>query len=205
MARCGPSSRPPNDSTCSIADPPGTRMRWWVAAIWLAVAGATAVAADPAPCPEYVARPERTGRVPAPLAELSGFAASRIHRGVFWAHNDSGNAPDALRVARRRQHRRHVPVARREGARPGGHRRRAVRRRLHDELHLPRRHRRQRQPPPGRADPQGARADHARRSGADPRDPAVPLPGRPGRRRGAARRPAHRPRLRDQQEPAVAG
>jgi len=68
-------------------------MRWWVGAIWLAVAGATTVAADSVPCPEYVAQPERTGRVPAPLAELSGFAASPIHRGVFWAHNDSGNAP----------------------------------------------------------------------------------------------------------------
>jgi hypothetical protein len=68
-------------------------MRWWVGAIWLVVGGATAGAAGPAPCPEYSPHVERTGRVPKPLAELSGFAASRMHRGVFWAHNDSGNAP----------------------------------------------------------------------------------------------------------------
>jgi hypothetical protein len=45
----------------------------------------------PEPCPRYVARPERTGSVPAVLRELSGFAASQVHPGVFWAHNDSGN------------------------------------------------------------------------------------------------------------------
>src|SRR5262245_50346447 len=48
-------------------------------------------AAGPAPCPEYSPHATRTGRVPAELRELSGFAASRVHRGVFWAHNDSGN------------------------------------------------------------------------------------------------------------------
>jgi hypothetical protein len=46
-----------------------------------------------APCPRYADRPERTGHVPAVLRELSGLAASRIHPGIFWAHNDSGNAP----------------------------------------------------------------------------------------------------------------
>src|SRR5262249_14227152 len=51
-----------------------------------------ALAAGPPPCPEYLPRPELTGRVPAALAELSGFAASRVHPGIFWAHNDSGNA-----------------------------------------------------------------------------------------------------------------
>jgi hypothetical protein len=60
--------------------------------VWLLAASAAA-AAGPAPCPDYAPRAERTGRVPAVLAELSGFAASRVHRGVFWAHNDSGNAP----------------------------------------------------------------------------------------------------------------
>jgi hypothetical protein len=68
-------------------------MRWWVGAIWLVVAGATGAAAGFAPCPEYAPKAERTGRVPPPLAELSGFAASRAHPGIFWAHNDSGNAP----------------------------------------------------------------------------------------------------------------
>ncbi len=59
----------------------------------LLLACATAAAAQSPPCPIYATRPERTGRVPAELRELSGFAASRVHRGVFWAHNDSGNAP----------------------------------------------------------------------------------------------------------------
>jgi len=68
-------------------------MRWWVEAVVLVLAGATAVAAELVPCPAYAPQAERTGRVPAVLAELSGFAASRLHPGVFWAHNDSGNAP----------------------------------------------------------------------------------------------------------------
>src|SRR5262249_46522284 len=50
-----------------------------------------ALAAEPAPCPAYLPRAELTGHVPAVLRELSGFAASRVHRGIFWAHNDSGN------------------------------------------------------------------------------------------------------------------
>jgi hypothetical protein len=33
----------------------------------------------------------QTGAVPAELQELSGFAASARHPGVFWAHNDSDN------------------------------------------------------------------------------------------------------------------
>ena len=68
-------------------------MRWWVEAVVLVLAGATAAAAELVPCPAYAPQAERTGRVPAALAELSGFAASRLHPGVFWAHNDSGNAP----------------------------------------------------------------------------------------------------------------
>jgi hypothetical protein len=59
----------------------------------LLAAWATSAGADLVPCPRYAEPPERTGHVPAVLRELSGFAASRIHRGIFWAHNDSGNAP----------------------------------------------------------------------------------------------------------------
>lgn len=36
--------------------------------------------------------PAETGRAPAVLPELSGLAASARHSGIFWAHNDSGNA-----------------------------------------------------------------------------------------------------------------
>jgi hypothetical protein len=36
--------------------------------------------------------PWQTGTVPAELTELSGLAASVRHAGIFWAHNDSGNA-----------------------------------------------------------------------------------------------------------------
>jgi hypothetical protein len=60
-------------------------------AVFLVLA-TSALAAGPPPCPAYLPRPELTGRVPAALAELSGFAASRVHPGIFWAHNDSGNA-----------------------------------------------------------------------------------------------------------------
>jgi hypothetical protein len=37
--------------------------------------------------------PQRVGRVPLVLAEMSGLAASARHPGVLWSHNDSGNAP----------------------------------------------------------------------------------------------------------------
>lgn len=53
---------------------------------------ASVTSAERPPCPEYDPHALRTGRVPAELRELSGFAASRLHRGIFWAHNDSGNA-----------------------------------------------------------------------------------------------------------------
>lgn len=36
--------------------------------------------------------PANPGRVPLVLAEMSGLAASFRHPGVFWSHNDSGNA-----------------------------------------------------------------------------------------------------------------
>ncbi len=66
-----------------------------LALLLLASATPSAPAATaPAPCPRYAARAERTGKVPAMLHELSGFAASQVHPGLFWAHNDSGNAPD---------------------------------------------------------------------------------------------------------------
>ncbi len=42
--------------------------------------------------PRVTGRPPDTGRVPLVLAELSGLAASVRHPGVFWTHNDSGNA-----------------------------------------------------------------------------------------------------------------
>lgn len=62
-----------------------------LAILVLVWAPSTALAA-PAPCARYAERAERTGRVPAVLREMSGFAASQVHRGIFWAHNDSGNA-----------------------------------------------------------------------------------------------------------------
>jgi hypothetical protein len=59
----------------------------------LIAAGASAGgAAAAAPCARYADVAERTGNVPAALAELSGIAASRRHPGVYWAHNDSNNA-----------------------------------------------------------------------------------------------------------------
>jgi hypothetical protein len=45
----------------------------------------------PAPCAEY-GDAVRTGTVPRALLELSGLAASHRHPGIYWAHNDSGNA-----------------------------------------------------------------------------------------------------------------
>jgi len=42
--------------------------------------------------PRQTGSPPNTGRVPLVLAELSGLAASHRHPGVFWTHNDSGNA-----------------------------------------------------------------------------------------------------------------
>src|SRR4051812_24385432 len=45
-----------------------------------------------APCAQYALTPLRTGAAPADLAEMSGIAASRRHRSVYWAHNDSNNA-----------------------------------------------------------------------------------------------------------------
>jgi hypothetical protein len=48
--------------------------------------------ADDGGCAAYADRPVVTGHVPQVLPELSGLAASRRHRGIYWAHNDSGHA-----------------------------------------------------------------------------------------------------------------
>jgi hypothetical protein len=42
--------------------------------------------------PRVTGSAPNTGRVPLVLAEMSGLAASIRHPGVFWTHNDSGNA-----------------------------------------------------------------------------------------------------------------
>jgi len=63
----------------------------WLPGLLLALATST-TATGPPTCPEYAPRPRLTGRVPAVVRELSGFAASHRHPGIFWAHNDSGNA-----------------------------------------------------------------------------------------------------------------
>jgi hypothetical protein len=57
----------------------------------IASAGARAKAADGG-CGAYADVAVETGRTPRVLHELSGLAASRHHRGIYWAHNDSGNA-----------------------------------------------------------------------------------------------------------------
>ena len=43
-------------------------------------------------CPSYATPATSAGNPPAVLPELSGLAASRSLPGVYWAHNDSGNA-----------------------------------------------------------------------------------------------------------------
>jgi hypothetical protein len=42
-------------------------------------------------CDAYADRIVPTGRTQRPLTELSGLVASRRHRGIYWAHNDSGH------------------------------------------------------------------------------------------------------------------
>jgi hypothetical protein len=73
-------------------------MRWLAGLLLVLTTSATGT--GPAPCPQYDPHPRLTGWVPAVLRELSGFAASHQHAGIFWAHNDSGNAPEiyALRA-----------------------------------------------------------------------------------------------------------
>jgi hypothetical protein len=62
------------------------------AAVLAAVASVARAELADVGCRTYVEAAVRTGRTPRVLPELSGFAASRRHRGIFWAHNDSGNA-----------------------------------------------------------------------------------------------------------------
>ena len=58
----------------------------------LAESGAPPSGTDVPVCADYASPPRQTGTIPAELHELSGLVASRRHDGVFWAHNDSGNA-----------------------------------------------------------------------------------------------------------------
>jgi hypothetical protein len=57
------------------------------------LAGATAP-----PCRAYDARPIETGHAPSVVPELSGLAASLLHPGIYWAHNDSGHAPEIYAI-----------------------------------------------------------------------------------------------------------
>jgi hypothetical protein len=50
------------------------------------------VPAEGVPGCTLYSEPRQTGTVPDVLPELSGLASSQRHPGVFWAHNDSGNA-----------------------------------------------------------------------------------------------------------------
>ena len=50
------------------------------------------------------------GRVPDPVVEASGLAASRRNRGVVWTHNDSGGAPVLYALGRRARMRAALPV-----------------------------------------------------------------------------------------------
>ena len=141
------------------------------------------------------------------LRELSGFAASRIHPGIFWAHNDSGNAPALYALRADGSDRRDAsrcaasngcatPRTSPSGPCDAG---RDV------ELHLSRRHRRQRRPPPDVQILKVAEPARLADGVLIPADPAVPLPRAARQRRGPARRPAHGARLRDHEEPALAG
>ncbi|MBU8897013.1 hypothetical protein DRW03_21695 [Corallococcus sp. H22C18031201] len=56
------------------------------------------VAAEGLPGCLHYGEPRRTGTVPPELPELSGLAASHRHPGVFWAHNDSGNAFEVFAI-----------------------------------------------------------------------------------------------------------
>lgn len=49
------------------------------------------------PCPDFVA-PQRRGRLPDEVNEVSGLVASSMHEGVLWAHNDSGDGPNLYAV-----------------------------------------------------------------------------------------------------------
>jgi len=63
-------------------------------------AGAAASAADTVAghCDSWARPPERVGVTPGPLRELSGLVASHRHPGIFWGHNDSDNAFEAIAI-----------------------------------------------------------------------------------------------------------
>ncbi|MEN9796937.1 MAG: hypothetical protein RL653_633 [Pseudomonadota bacterium] len=54
--------------------------------------------------------PRRVGNNPAELPELSGLAASRKHPGIYWAHNDSGNALELLAISEDGALRARIPL-----------------------------------------------------------------------------------------------
>ncbi|MBX5480701.1 MAG: hypothetical protein IRZ16_02455 [Myxococcaceae bacterium] len=49
-------------------------------------------------CRQYDPTRHAVGTTPAELSELSGLAASHTHPGIWWAHNDSGNAAELFAI-----------------------------------------------------------------------------------------------------------
>jgi hypothetical protein len=68
-------------------------------AIAIAIDTSVADTVSGAGCPSYAAPATVAGSTPSVLGELSGLAASRRHPGVYWAHNDSGNAFELYALA----------------------------------------------------------------------------------------------------------
>ena len=155
--RCATSSRERRSSTCSTAESPAHAAlppRPRPAARHGSRGGAPAVSAVSPACGAHGSRargaPRALGlrRQPGPSRHLLG--PQRLRQ-----------RPGAVRHARRRHDRGDVSAARRDRARPRGHRRRPVQRGLRAQLHLPGGHRRQRLPSPERADPQDGRSPTA--------------------------------------------
>jgi hypothetical protein len=72
------------------------------AAVALLVTGAAPAGArqEAAPCDRFVGGATAVGTVGDPsLVEISGVAASRVHAGVLWAHNDSGGQPSVTALS----------------------------------------------------------------------------------------------------------
>jgi hypothetical protein len=72
------------------------------AAVALLVAGAAPADAQQqaAPCDRFVGPPAPAGTVADPsLVEISGVAASHVHAGVLWVHNDSGGQPSVTALS----------------------------------------------------------------------------------------------------------
>jgi len=77
----------------------GVRATLVVAVAFLEPARAdTEKALPPSDACDTYAPPRLSGRVPGPLDELSGLVASRVHDGLYWAHNDSGNPFEILAI-----------------------------------------------------------------------------------------------------------